>query len=201
MLALRKLAVTGGLASGKTTVCKILESLGAYYVSADAIVHTLLSPQTEIGEKIINLLGPEIVDGDQFDRAKIAKIVFSNQDKLYALEQLLHPAVINEIKELYNRIKKKSYPLFVAEVPLLFESKSDRFFDATLAVVADPARCKERAAVQDFEARMARQWDMEKKSAKATFTLYNNGTLEELKKDVTKLYQERILTYAPRRTA
>ncbi|HSX12427.1 MAG TPA: dephospho-CoA kinase, partial [Rhabdochlamydiaceae bacterium] len=90
MLGLRKLAVTGGLSSGKTTVCKILESLGAYYISADQIVHRLLSPDTKIGKKIIDLLGPKILNGDQFDRAKIAKIVFSQKDTLNALEKILH---------------------------------------------------------------------------------------------------------------
>ncbi len=204
MLGLRKLAVTGGLSSGKTTVCKILESLGAYYVSADQIVHKLLSPKTTIGKKIIDLLGPDILNGDQFDRAKIAKKVFSQKNKLDALEQILHPAVIDEIKAFYNQIKKTDkHSLFVAEVPLLFESESHLFFDAVLAVVADPEICKKRfhSAEEEFENRMARQWDMKKKAAKADFTISNNGSLEELKKNVTQLYQERILTYVPRRTA
>ncbi|HSX03898.1 MAG TPA: dephospho-CoA kinase [Rhabdochlamydiaceae bacterium] len=207
MLGLKKLAVTGGLSSGKTTVCKIFESLGAYYVSADQIVHRLLSPKTKIGKEIIDLLGPEIVNGDQFDRAKIAEKVFSQKDKLYALEQILHPAVIDEIKTLYDQIKKAGkYALFVAEVPLLFESESEKFFDCILTVIADPETCKKRfhskpgASDQEFEKRMARQWDMKQKAAKADFTLTNNDGLEELKNNATKLYQ-RILNYVPRRTA
>lgn len=208
MLGLRKLAVTGGLSSGKTTVCKILEDLGAYYVSADQIVHKLLSPKTQLGKKIIALLGSKILNGDQFDRAKIAEIVFSQKDKLYALEQILHPAVINEIKNLYEQIKKLGrHTLFVAEVPLLFESESETFFDCVLAITADPELCKKRfhskshSSEEEFEKRMARQWDMKQKAAKADFTLSNNGSLEELKNNATKLYQERILTYVPRRTA
>lgn len=206
MLVLKKLAVTGGLSSGKTTVCKILENLGAYYVSADQIVHQLLSPKTKIGKKIIDLLGSDILNGDQFDRAKIAEKVFSQKDKLYALEQILHPAVINEIKNLYDHIKKSDkYILFVAEVPLLFESESENFFDAVLAVVADPELCKKRfqskslAPEEEFEKRMARQWDVKQKASKADFTISNDEGLKELEKNVAKLL-ERILNYVPRRT-
>jgi dephospho-CoA kinase len=206
MLVLKKLAVTGGLSCGKTTVCKIFESLGAYYVSADELVHQLLSPKTKIGKKIIDLLGPEIINGDQFDRAKIAEKVFSQKDKLYALEQILHPAVIDEIKNTFEKIKTKKYLLFVAEVPLLFETESEKFFDVVLAVISDPELSKERfqskskAPEEEFEKRMARQWDINQKAAKATFTIKNNGSLEELKKNVTKLL-ERILNYVPRPAA
>lgn len=197
MLGLKKIAVTGGLSSGKSTVCKIFESLGAYYLSADDLVHQLLSPKTELGKKIVDLLGSEILSGDQFKRATIAEIVFSQKDKLEALEQLIHPAVINEIKNQYQKIKKQSkYSLFVAEIPLLYESAMEKFFDAVIAVVADLEICKKRFQSQtplnreeEFERRMSRQMDMKQKAAQASYIITNNGTLIDLKKKATKLYK------------
>lgn len=199
MLGLRKIAVTGGLSSGKSTVCEMLSKLGAYVVSADEIVHRLLSPKTQIGKKIIDLLGSDVLNGDQFDRTKIAKKVFSQKDTLHALEQVLHPAVIDEIETLYQHIKDQGkHALFIAEIPLLYESDSEKYFDAVIAVISDDELCKKRFQSkayypdEEFEKRMARQWDMKRKAAKADFTITNNGSLEDLNKNVIKLYQELI---------
>ena len=73
MLALKKIAVTGGLASGKSTVCALLKKRGAYVVSADEIVHRLLSPHTPLGRQVIKVLGSDIVSGNELDRKKIAQ--------------------------------------------------------------------------------------------------------------------------------
>jgi dephospho-CoA kinase len=89
----RKIAVTGTLSSGKSTVCQLLKEFGAYVVSADEIVHRLLRVETEIGQKVIDLLGEEILSEGQIDRAKIAKKVFRNPQLLQALEQIIHPQV------------------------------------------------------------------------------------------------------------
>lgn len=196
MLILKKVAITGGLSSGKSSVCKILKEKGACVVSADDIVHQLLSPKTSIGQKIIQLLGPEIVDGLQFDRKKIAKLVFENKENLKALEQILHPAVLEEIEEKYNQVKdQKRFTLFVAEIPLLYEIEKQHHFDATIVITADPEIAKERFqektghSSEDFDRRMMHQLPPSEKSAKANYVLSNNGTLADLEKQVTNLYQ------------
>ena len=76
MLKLKKIAVTGGLAAGKTTVCQLFKELGAYVVSADEIVHQMLSPDTVVGQQVVSLLGSDIVSGLGIDRKKIAAKVF-----------------------------------------------------------------------------------------------------------------------------
>ena len=116
---LRKVAVTGGLASGKTTVCRLLKERGAYVVDADALVRGSLVTDSAIKQQVIKLLGQEIVVNHQIDRKKISDIVFSNPEKLKQLEPILHPAVRREINHLFDTVKLEKYRFFVAEVPLL----------------------------------------------------------------------------------
>lgn len=196
MLKLKKVAITGGLSSGKSTVCKIFKEKGACVVSADDIVHKLLSPQTSIGRQIIELLGPEVVDNQRFDHKRIAKLVFKDKKTLKTLEQILHPAVLKEIEEKYNQVKdQKNFTLFVAEIPLLYESESDHLFDTTIVVSADQEIAQRRFnqrtghPLEDFEKRMIHQLPPAEKRAKANYVISNNGSLAELEKQVETLYQ------------
>ncbi|MBS0652759.1 MAG: dephospho-CoA kinase [Verrucomicrobia bacterium] len=197
MLTLKKVAVTGGLSSGKSTVCRLFEELGSYAVSADIIVHQLLSPDTAVGQQVINLLGSDIVRDRQFDRKKIADKVFSDPDSLRALEKILHPAVFDEIKAKYLQIQnEQKYSLFVAEIPLLYESESEDFYDAVIAVMADPAICRQRFKEHrqqedlEFDRRMNRQLSPMHKAAKAQFLIENNGSIDELKQNVANIYSQ-----------
>ena len=97
MLKLKKIAITGGLSAGKTTVCQLFKECGAYVMSADEIVHRLLSPHTRIGQQVIALLGSDILSGAEIDRKKVSEKVFPYPDKLRALERIIHPAVFDEI--------------------------------------------------------------------------------------------------------
>lgn len=191
---MKKVAITGGLSCGKSSVCRFFEALGAYVVSADEIVHQLLSPETSLGKKVVNLLGPNIVRNGQFDRKEIAKLVFEDLTKLGALEGLVHPEVRVEIQRRFEEEQKKGrQKLFVAEIPLLFESHGERDYDYTIAVVADEGVCQQRfqkASGNDSEEylrRMNRQWSQEEKARLATFVIHNNGDLDQLKTAVEDL--------------
>ena len=195
MLKVKKIAVTGGLAAGKTTVCKFFEEFGAYIVSADEIVHQLLSPDSIIGQQIVSLLGLKVVNGAQFDRKKIAAEVFSQPPLLHALEELIHPAVFNEIEQRYNWVnQEKKHPLFIAEIPLLYESKGEGRFDGVISVFTDPTLSKKRFILDthknaaEFDQRMARQIAPQKKADLAHYTIENNGNLQELKTKVKTLF-------------
>jgi dephospho-CoA kinase len=195
MLKVKKIAVTGGLAAGKTTVCQIFKELGAYVVSADEIVHQLLSPGTAIGQQVASLLGSDMISGQEFDRAKIAAKVFSQPDLLRALEEIIHPAVFDEIERKYQQVDRdKEYSLFIAETPLLYESEEEGRFDGVISVFSDPEQCRERfvqqthQSIQEFEKRMTRQMKPTLKADKAHYTIENNGNLEQLKAQVKILF-------------
>jgi dephospho-CoA kinase len=194
VLILRKVAVTGGLASGKTSVCRILESLGAYVVDSDEVVHQLLSPNTALGKQIIELLGSDVLTEGNFDRKKIAKKVFSEPEKLRSLEQHLHPAVIDEIEKRFQKIKNANkYKFFVAEIPLLYEKEYEKYYDYVIVVTSDPSIARRRFFQRDghleeeYEKRMGRQLPPGEKAAHADFVIINNGDENQLKEQVMNI--------------
>lgn len=191
---MRKVAITGGLSSGKSTVCRFLKEFGAYVVSTDEIVHNLLSSNAEIREKIGDLLGPHVIINGQLDRKAIAEKVFSKSETLKSLESILHPEVFHEIESQYQTVKNDpKYKLFIVEIPLLYETHSEKLFDFVVVVLSEEKLCKERFirnkehGQQSFLHRMLRQMSPQEKASKAHFLLLNNGHLEELKNEAIKL--------------
>ena len=199
MLDLKKVAITGGLASGKSSVCHFLQEMGAYVVNSDEIVHHLLSPNTAIGQRVIQLLGPDIVKGQSIDRQKVAEKVFADSKLLKALEGILHPAVAQELEHHYQKARgQKHARMFVAEVPLLFEAGEMRsLFHTTVAVVSEDGKRHQRynnsTGRTDFKLRDARQWNQEDKARMANIVITNDGTLEDLKSKVRIIFEN--LTY------
>ncbi len=193
MLKLKKIATTGGLAAGKTTVCQLFKELGAYVISADEIVHQLLSPGTDVAQQVVKLLGSTILSNGVIDRKKVSELVFSHPEQLRMLEKIVHPRVFDEIDRNYEQVKREGrHPLFIAEIPLLYEAEREKNFDAVISVYADPERCQERFMQEhterEFKQRMSRQLDPHIKCATAHYMLYNNGTIEELRAQVQTLF-------------
>lgn len=196
MLALKKVAITGGISSGKSTACHLFKECGAYTVSADEIVHKLLIPQSDIGKQVIHLLGRDVVREGVFVPGLIGKKVFTDEQKLKSLEAILHPAVLKEIEEQYARAKAlKQSPLFIAEIPLLYEIEHADAFDLVIAIEAESALCAIRFQkitkhrIEEFEKRMRRQLPPKQKRERADITIQNNGSLAELKAQIQTLYQ------------
>jgi dephospho-CoA kinase len=196
VLTLRKVAITGGVASGKSVVAQDLRDLGAQVVDTDAIVHDLLTPRTSIGQRVIHLLGPDILEGGKLSRRKIAERVFKDPEQLYALEQILHPAVFQKMVEFYEQAcSQNTARAFVVEVPLLFEAGWEDWFDWVLAVLADDATCRARFRYagfsdEEYHLRMKRQLPPEEKARRADSIMINNGSLTELHKQVVMISKE-----------
>jgi dephospho-CoA kinase len=189
---LKKIAVTGGIACGKTTVCQVFQELGAYVVSADQIAHQLLNSR-HIFEKVVALLGNEVVDAGTIDRKKVAAKVFYNPNLLQQLETLMHPAIFTSIDTEYERAQKKKAPLFVAEIPLLFETGNDEAFDETVVVLAPEKKCIERFSKigfnrGEYKARMKNRLPTSITKKKADHIVQNSGSLEDLQIKAKKLF-------------
>lgn len=193
---MKKVAVTGSLASGKTTVCRYFEESGAYVVSADEVVHQLLTPYTEIGHYLIEVMGDEIVEGKRLSREVLAKKVFKNPSLLEKIENRIHPEVQKVVESKYLEALTKKSPLFVVEMPLLFESSQESFYDLIIVVGADRKRRVARFTKSmgydesEFERREKRQLPFQEKAARADYLIENNGDLETLHEQVATILKE-----------
>ncbi|MBS0654321.1 MAG: dephospho-CoA kinase [Verrucomicrobia bacterium] len=195
MLNLRKIAVTGGLSSGKTTVCRMFQQLGAYIVNADQITHQLLSSDTSLRQQLITFLGDAILTDGLIDRSKMAKVVFESPALLRKAEELIHPRVSERIEQEWQKaVSEQKYPLFIVEIPLLFEASMQHGYDASIAVVSEEAACIKRFCMSgehgkaEYFSRASRQLPQSEKAKKAVYIINNDGTLPELKEKVASLY-------------
>ena len=114
-------------------------------VNADAITHELLSPNTALGQQIVDLFGKNVLRNGEFDRRAIGEIAFKDPETLHELERLLHPAVLRKIEEFYQQAQKQGgYSLFIVEIPLLYEIGQEDFYDAVIAVLSSEKNAKQR---------------------------------------------------------
>ena len=188
------LGLSGGIGSGKSTVAKILSSLGAVIIDADVIAREVLEPNEAGYQKTIEVFGESILDSDRrIDRKKLAEVVFQNSDKLAKLEAIVHPAVVARVAQIRNALPEST--VVVYDTPLLFEKNLQGQFDKVLMVVTDSehrkARLIERGLnITDIEARMANQATDAQRRTVADFVIENNGTAEQLQDQVTKVWQQ-----------
>lgn len=196
MLKLKKIAVTGSVASGKSSVVSFLRDFGAFTLECDQIVHDLFISNPSIQQQVIALLGKKILVNGLISREKIATIVFENPQKLGELERIVHPFVLKEILSVYYHIKKSSQiPLFVVEVPLFFESPLQalrEFFDYCVLVILEEKLAKKRFPKSDFAKRQKRFLPCREKEQQADFLIENNGSKEHLKLRTHQLYEKLI---------
>jgi dephospho-CoA kinase len=178
------IGLTGGIGAGKSTALAALERLGAPGLSTDQVVHDLYATD-EVRDAMVAELGAGILHDGAVDRAAIAREVFATRERREWLEQLLWPRVGARIASWRQELDSRSDPprAAVVEVPLLFESGMDSAFDATLAVVADEPIRHARASARGHESldeRGARQLTQQEKAQRATYTVHNDGTEDEL---------------------
>lgn len=196
MLDLLKISVTGDPSSGKTEACQVFEDLGAFVISADKVSHSFLVPYTSVGQRVIDLLGPEIIIENTLNRKAIAEKVFGDQDLLLSLEKILHPEVCRFVEERYAQVvQEQKYSLFIVEVPLLYEIQYADWFDRVILISADTGIRKERflkktgGSDTSFDLRCARFSALEEKILRADVVIENNGTKEEFRRKVKQCFK------------
>ena len=183
------IAVTGPFASGKSTFVRLLGELGAETASADDTVHHLLQNDQQAISRIIERFGEEVRGEEGIDRKALGREVFGDSEALADLEGILHPLVRRETD---RRIGASGADLFVAEIPLLFETGRDEDFDYTVAVVVPEERRRawaEERGVDEASLRgiEARQLSGEEKAKRADLVVQNDGDLDRLREQAEEL--------------
>jgi len=192
------IGLTGGIASGKTTVSKILKQMGIKVISADDIAHKKIKKGEKGWRRVIDEFGEEILQDDgEIDRKKLGKIVFNNQQQRKKLEQLTHPLIITEIKEKINKHNKSEEHL-VIEAPLLYETGLEDNMDQIWVVYVDRKTQIERLmkrnnfTQKEAEQRIDSQLSLEQKKQKADIVIDNRGRKEDLKNKVKKFWEKEV---------
>jgi dephospho-CoA kinase len=190
------IGLTGGIATGKSTVCRILTDLGIPVIDSDSLAHQAMEPGTAGYETIVSRFGREILHPDgTVDRKALGAIVFADPAARQALEQIIHPLVIAEIEGRLQAARERGERLVVVEVPLLFEAGMAGLFDQVWVVSTAAAVQRERLhhrngfTAEHAERRIAAQIPLSDKEGKADRIINNNKGFSELKSEVLKALQ------------
>jgi dephospho-CoA kinase len=190
------IGLTGGIATGKSTVKKLIEGQGVSVIDADLISHQL----TEVGatgyEKVLSHFGNEVLNADQtLNRSALGKIIFNNLEKRNQLESLLHPLIQTEVLRQKNLLADAGQRICFYDVPLLFEKKLEAQFDLIVLIWCDPHLQKHRLKLRnhltqdEVEARLASQMRMSSKIYHSHYCLDNSSDLRALQKQVEQLFK------------
>ena len=181
--------LTGGIGAGKSAALEALERLGAATLSTDAVVHELLT-RGEVRDQLVARFGDAVAPGGTIDRSKVAEVVFGDDDQREWLEGLLWPRVGQRVWEWRQEVERREPPppAAVVEVPLLFEAGMESGFDKTIAIVAEEAVREQRAGGRGhrgLRSRSSRQLSQDEKAARADVVVHNDGSLEDLERELS----------------
>ncbi len=190
------IAITGGVATGKTTVAKFLSSLlKAEVIDADGIVHELLVPGEKTWEKVVLSFGEDILRKDsRINRKALGQRVFGDVSQRKKLEQIIHPAVKKNIKEKLKQLRKNRHKWIIMDIPLLFETKMQHLADKIIVVVRNrklqlKTLCKmKKLSVKEAENRIKSQLPLSEKVKLADFVIDNNSAIRDTKKQVKEIF-------------
>lgn len=186
--------LTGGIASGKSTVSNILKSFGIYIADADKIAKDLGNSEDVIKE-IQEKISQDILDDkNNIDRVKLKNIVFSDKSKLEVLNSIFHPKIKDELKKI--KLNSSKNDIIIFDVPLLFETDIYKMCDKNILVYVDEEIQIERLILRDKITRelakkiIDSQMSLEEKKLKSDILIENNGTIVELEEKVEIVYKK-----------
>lgn len=192
-----KVGITGGIATGKTTVSQKLLALGFPVIDCDRLVHENYREGGLLYRAVLDCFGPRILSKDgSIDRKALSQIVFADSSALESLNRITHPLVMKIVEEQIEYYRTMGFNLIFIDVPLLFEAKMDENFDYTVLVDSDDpiqlTRLMNRNGFSEDEAirRIQAQMSMADKRKLANYILKNNGDLSELSDALEQLIFE-----------
>ena len=193
--------LTGGVATGKSTVAKMFKQCGAIVIDADGLAHEVVKPGKPAWREIVGLFGKAVLNQDRsLNRQALGSIVFRNPKKRRQLEHIIHPRVAREQARLTKQVARTDpKAVVIYDVPLLFEAGIDKRVDTTIVVTADRktqmARLKKRNGLSHAEAiqRIRSQMPLAKKVQRADHVLNGTLTRPSLRRQVVRLLKSLCL--------
>ncbi|RCW43448.1 dephospho-CoA kinase [Paenibacillus prosopidis] len=196
-----KIGLTGGIASGKSTVAHILVERGALLVDADQVAREVVFPGEPALEAIASTFGQAVINLDgSLNRKALGEIVFRDKAALEQLEAITHPAIRQQMQQRIHTFEEQ-FPerLVVADVPLLYETKQQKLYDGVMVVYVPAGvqcvRLMERNSLTEEEAkrRISLQMDIEQKRSLADWVIDNSGSLDETKRQIDHFWKSQCL--------
>ena len=193
------IGITGGIASGKSTVTEFLRQKGFQVVDADAVVHQLQKPGGRLYQVLVEHFGEKVLlENGELNRPLLASLIFSNPEEQEWSKSTQGEIIREELAALRNQLAQTE-ALFFMDIPLLFEQNYASWFDETWIVYVNRDVQLERLMKRDqiskeaAESRLNSQWPLERKISLASHSLDNNGNQEQLIAQVVQLFEEMCL--------
>ncbi len=187
--------ITGGIGSGKSTVVDIWESLGAFVLNADNLAKNIMVNNEEIRRQIIEVFGEESYYEDgSLNRVHLADQAF-RKGRVEELNDIVHPYIPEEVAKVINYAEKEGTEVFVFEAALLLQGVRPGYLDLIVLVLADEEKRVERVRERDGVAeelvydRIDKQQNFDELTDRADIVIHNNGSLDELKRQATRIYR------------
>jgi dephospho-CoA kinase len=190
-----KIAITGGAGSGKSTVARMFQELGAEVLDADAVAREVVAVGQPAWEELRRLYGEEFFYTDgSLNRSRLAQRVFAHPEERRRLNDLVHPRVAREIRARLQDLARRGAKLVLVEVPLLFEAGLKAAYDRTIVVTAPEAeqvrrlKGRDQRKTEEILGILEAQWPLREKAARADYVVDNSGALSETRKQVKNIW-------------
>ena len=197
---MRLIGVTGGIATGKSTVDQLLVAHGATVIDADELAREAVRPGEQTLDQVAQRFGPDVIRGDgSLDRARVGAIVFADPAARRDLERITHPRITELIQERTSDALAGPAPLIAVDVPLLFENSREAMFEGVLLVYAPREvqlrRLRERNGLDEAAAlqRLAAQLPIDEKRDRATWVIDNSDTMEATARAVDRWWNSFVV--------
>jgi dephospho-CoA kinase len=200
--------LTGSIACGKSTVAQMFVEKGAFHIDFDRLAHAVEEPSQPAWQQIVDYFGSDILNPDRtINRTQLGSIVFEDKEKLIKLNSIVHPAVFAAWHHRINEIKKtKPDAIILSDVPLLIEAGMQSSVDVVVLVYISPVEQIQRLMTrnscsrEEAEVRFASQMSIDDKLQYAHIVINNQGTMEETREMVDRVWQELLEREKRKRT-
>lgn len=202
---MKVIGLTGGIATGKSSVASLLREFGAKIVDADQIAREIVRPGQSAWQGIVDAFGPQILKADKtIDRDKLRKIIFKDNEARRILETITHPQIRRLAQEKIKKLASEGAGITVYEAPLLYENSVHLWVGPVILVACDletqKTRLRERdgLSVKEIEQHLKAQMPLEAKRQLADIIIENIGDLEDLRKQVKEVWEKiTTISHAP----